>query len=358
MSRTQTPVSRPAVPGTEGGALAPRRRGALVAGLTAFAVVAGLGAAWLLRGSGGHDTAPPSGPSRLVVVAVRADPEPLLAVVGSIGKLAPAAVVIPAQTVLTIPGHGDGTAGDAAALPGRSLATTVSNALGAWIDHFAVTDAAGLGRIIDREGGIQIELPGTGGASPSTVTFSGSQVVEYLSGTEGPERVQRWQQVLGGLLARRVSIEEGELAEVDDVRAVERLLAGARGASVQTLPVTKIPGGLLRPDGGGVRGLMASAFGLPDRAPVAVIVLNGSGAPGVGEAVAERLVPAGFRIVSSDNAARFNHGVTSIVVTSEADRALAERVREALGVGEITISGLPSGLGDVTIVVGKDFASG
>ncbi|MBI2238325.1 MAG: LCP family protein [Actinobacteria bacterium] len=365
MTRTRSTYAGPS--GTRMGrraARSRRRRGgamAALAALAALAVVAASGLVWLVRGSGGSGSPPPTGPSRLLVLAVRADPEPLVAIVGARGEPEPAAVVVPAGMFLTIPGQGDGTVADAAALPGPSLAATLSNAVGAWIDHYAVAGEAGLAGMVDRAGGIRVELAAPTGPSPSappTATLSGEQVVGYLSGTEGAERLERWRRVLDGLLAEPVAVEASDLADVDDLDTVAGFLAAARGADAAALPVTEVTGGLLLPDEDAVRALMAAAFGVPDRAPVPVIVLNGSGAPGVGQAVAEALVPSGFRIVDSGNAASFDHRITSILAATEDDLAAAERVRDLLGVGEVTVSGLPSGLGDVTIVVGRDFASG
>ena len=37
------------------------------------------------------------------------------------------------------------------------------------------------------------------------------------------------------------------------------------------------------------------------------------------------------------------------------DRDAAEGAQAALGVGNVSVSGAPTGVGDVTIVVGKDF---
>jgi hypothetical protein len=85
-----------------------------------------------------------------------------------------------------------------------------------------------------------------------------------------------------------------------------------------------------------------------------VIVLNGSGLPGVGELVAERIVPGGFRIVVSENAANFDHEETLVVVGSPDDVVLGERVRDLLGTGSVNVS-LSSGIAPVTVVVGKDF---
>ncbi len=87
---------------------------------------------------------------------------------------------------------------------------------------------------------------------------------------------------------------------------------------------------------------------------VPVIVLNGSGVPGVGELVAEHIVPGGFRIVVSENASNFDHVETLVVVGSADDVALGDRVRDLLGTGGVSVS-VSSGIAPVTIVVGKDF---
>ena len=83
-------------------------------------------------------------------------------------------------------------------------------------------------------------------------------------------------------------------------------------------------------------------------------MLNGSGVPGVGELVAERIVPGGFRVVVSENAATFDHDETLVVVGSADDVGLGERVRDLLGYGSVNVS-VSSGIAPVTIVVGKDF---
>jgi hypothetical protein len=138
---------------------------------------------------------------------------------------------------------------------------------------------------------------------------------------------------------------------------VADLLDAARGASVTVLPAEEVPGGLLRTEPGTIRQVVTAAFGVADREVRPVIVLNGSGVPGVGEPVAERLIPGGFRLVVSENASSFDHETTLVVVPSEGRRALGERVRDLLGVGEVQVAGPASGLADVTVVVGKDFSA-
>jgi polyisoprenyl-teichoic acid--peptidoglycan teichoic acid transferase len=90
---------------------------------------------------------------------------------------------------------------------------------------------------------------------------------------------------------------------------------------------------------------------------VRVQILNGNGAPGIGEQVASELVGEGFRVVLSGNADRLDYAETLIVIyesTPEAQES-AERVRDLLGVGEVQVSVQPQGIVDLTIVVGKDF---
>jgi hypothetical protein len=83
-------------------------------------------------------------------------------------------------------------------------------------------------------------------------------------------------------------------------------------------------------------------------------VLNGNGLPGTGEAVAELIIPGGFRVAVSQNASAFDHAETLIVVGSPHDVALAERVRDLLGVGSVSVS--VGWIAPVTIVDGKDFS--
>jgi hypothetical protein len=100
---------------------------------------------------------------------------------------------------------------------------------------------------------------------------------------------------------------------------------------------------------------LVDAFAGPDGEAVGVIVLNGNGVPGIGERVAEKVLPGGFRVVVSENASNFDHDETLVVVGSPDDVALAERVRDLLGVGSVSVS-VGSGIAPVTVVVGKDFA--
>jgi len=124
---------------------------------------------------------------------------------------------------------------------------------------------------------------------------------------------------------------------------------------VQELPAVLGQGGALRPDPEAADRLVVRLFGLA-AAPTSVVVMNASGSPAAAELVAERLLPAGFRLVVSSDAEAFP--TTAIVASTHGDRATAEQVRELLGVGEVVVSRVPSGLGEVTVMIGEDLGNG
>ena len=282
-------------------------------------------------------------PSELGLLVVDTVAGPLTAVVGSGRSRAPVALVVPSRVDLTIPGQGDGTMAGAGDLPGRQAATAAANLLGVWITHHATLGVAELENVVDRAGGIEV-----GGT-----TLSGTETVASLSGNA---REQVWPATLEAVL-RVAWWEPRDVRVADSPSAMADLLDAARGASVAVLPAEEVPGGLLRTDPEVVRQTVTAAFGVADREVLPVIVLNGSGVPGIGEAVAERLIPGGFRVVVSENASSFDHATTLVVVPSEAHRSLGERVRDLLGVGQVQVAGPASGLADVTVVVGKDFGA-
>jgi hypothetical protein len=278
----------------------------------------------------------------LTLLVVRTKVGPFAAVVGSTGS-ADGALVVPPGTWMTIPGAGEGTVRDAMALPSRQAATAIANLLGTWVDHYAVLGTGRLAAAIDRSGGITV----------GDEVMSGDEVGELLE-TSGDGATSAFQLVVGGLLGDGVAWQESDLADADAPTTVLETLAAAGGAPVAALPVSEAADGVVQPDLDAMPATLAGVFGGPERPVVGVIVLNGSGVPGVGELVAERLVPEGFRVVVSENASDFDHRETLVVVGSADDVALGERVRDLLGTGSVNVS-VASGIAPVTIVVGKDF---
>jgi LytR cell envelope-related transcriptional attenuator len=345
------------------GAVVRRRRAAVVlaAVVTVAAgvyVISRLGDA-----AGGGDTglAPAVGSrptSELLVLQVVGTEDPLLALVGSrIGDRAPSFFTVPFDLSLTAPGQGDIAATEVAALDPEAVRVAVSNTFGAWAEHVAVLDLEGLAAVVDRGGGLRVRVPGfyvtdVGDLGPGFVRLSGEQVAALLTvEDEGAEA--RWAAVVQALLQRPAQIHEEDLAASDGVAGVRRVLRGARGAAVALFPTTSVAGSVTVPLQPDLDRAVAQRFGVTS--PVPVIVQNGAGTPGLGEGVAAAVLPLGFRVVLSQNADVFGYERTRIIANSEDALADARRIRRALGVGRVGVSQVPSGLGDITIIVGEDF---
>jgi hypothetical protein len=143
------------------------------------------------------------------------------------------------------------------------------------------------------------------------------------------------------------------------LRGLARVPGSARTLGV--LPVARVAGDdseLSEVVEDEARELLALAgVGPPVKERVPVQVLNGNGAPGIGQAVGEELVGHGFEIVLSGNAHRLDQPRTLIIAHDESAEALetARRARELLGVGKVQVSARPQGIVTLTVVVGKDF---
>jgi hypothetical protein len=218
-------------------------------------------------------------------------------------------------------------------------------------------DLAQLGRVVDRAGGISANLPDAyplGGTvlGPGKTPMTGDQVVSFLHANTDDVDL-RWAAVLEGLLEVAPGLTQDDLAETDDATASSATLQSASGAEVQVAPTQVVGGTVLVASQPEFDELVGRIFGTP--VPVRALVQNGSGTPGIGEAVGRDLIPAGFRIVLSENASTFDHATTTITATGDAHVDDADAAKRALGVGDVQVTQVPSGLADVTIVVGRDF---
>ena len=246
---------------------------------------------------------------------------------------------------------------DVSHLPGPGMRLALSNLVGAWADHWLVTDLDRLAAFVDRSGGLnanlaQIFVIGTRRARTGPDDLDGAQVRAMLS-TQGAEAEAAWGAVLTALLAHPPALGRSDVAGTDDLSAAQRVLDDSAGAAVIPVPTATVAGSTLiaaQPD---LDELMTKTFDTSP--PVSVIVQNGSGFAGVGALVARKILPEGFRVVVSENASSFDHAVTTIVANGAKNIPPARRLRRALGVGLIRLSRVPSGIGDITVVVGKDF---
>jgi LytR cell envelope-related transcriptional attenuator len=272
-------------------------------------------------------------------------------ILASGGGIEPVAVGVPTHTVVSIPGHGLGTVADAARTGDAQLvSTTVQNVLQVGFDADVATTTADLRALIDRAGGIDI----------GTEHLTGRQAIAYLLGgeEESPElRFLRWQEIVGGLLASLENRPDALQGIVPEEALPVFVAVASSETDVLELPVQDVGAGLARPVPESVAALVAERFVVAGQtgSEVRLVVLNGNGIPGIGEAVTRALVPAGFRLVSSQNAPAFDVKTTTIVASTEEFLDEARLARELLGVGDVYLGEQPTGVADVSVVIGRDF---
>jgi polyisoprenyl-teichoic acid--peptidoglycan teichoic acid transferase len=323
----------------------------------------------------------------------RADLVMLLAVSRTTGQ--GTIVLVPPNVLAEVPGEGLLRLGDTLRDGDASLLElSLANLLGLHLDGAASISDRGWATLFNRIGGLTLDVPTqlveVGDDGERTVRFQpgvqqldGQRVAAFLTFRQATEselqRLPRVQQVLEALLDRMA--EEPDLA--DRLFDGDMLLAGADAAEarfiLESLAAARA-NDLLE-----VRSLQVSSVGSGDQVSYRINearveamiderlaesrpstageggrrlqVLNGNGIPGVGQQVAERLRPGGFRLVESGNAASFDVPATRIIIyRDDPDQLRAAReVQELLGVGQIEVSEVPVSVVDITIIVGRDF---
>ena len=344
-----------------------RRRTLLFEVLAGVVVVVLVG--WFLVSRGGGEAATasktpssagPTGPSRLLSLSIPGTVMPHLAVIGTTSDDRPgAAFPIPMEMTTVVPGQGESETAQVSQLPGAAIQVALSNTIGTWTEGYAVITLRQFSVIVDREGGIAVDLPlpvttDVGVLGPGEATLTGAQVRALLT-VPGDQAPTYWAQVLEGLLAAPPTLQAGDLAASNGMLLVQQILDGATGSHALAFPTKVVAGTVTVAAQPELDDAVTEAFGT--EAPVPAIVQNGNGAPGVGEDVGRRIIPAGFRIVLSQNAVTFDVPTTSVFANGDANLADAQAARKALGVGKVGVSQVPSGIGDITIVVGKDFTA-
>jgi hypothetical protein len=277
----------------------------------------------------------------------RPDGPTFVAVLAGGGEEAPLALAIPAETITSVPGH-DVVSVEQAAESGDAvlMGTVIENLVGVHVQDSLITPSDEVAEVVDAVGSIRVDGR----------TMGPPAVVRYLDGAPVgvPEGLFRWQVVLAELLpaARPAELE----AIPEELRGVFRASAG-KPVEVIGLPVSDVGSGVVVPDQEAVAALVAERFGgeASPAGKVRLVLLNGNGTPGIGAEVARVLVPEGFRVVESGNAKSFDMPQTLIIAASEEVLPHARKARLLLGVGRLLLGEQPTGLADVTIVIGEDF---
>ena len=305
----------------------------------------------------GTDPTRARGPSELAVLSVVGGPNPLIAVVGVHEDRPAAALVLPAGVTVVAPGQGETTIDGVAALPASSMRVAVSNAIGGWVEHYGTVEISDIAAVVEETGAVvtlaePVTLDGVDFPA-GEATFTADQAEAYLS-EGGDVAATRWAEVVQAVLAAE-ALHADIVGDSEDPEAFVDVLRGAAEAVVEIAPVAPVADTASVFDQPATDELVHELFGT--RAATPIVVQNGNGEPNVGEAVAELLLPEGFRVVLSQNADTFRYRETEIAATAGEHADEAQRVRELLGVGRVVVSQVPSGLADITIVVGRDFTA-
>ena len=301
---------------------------------------------------------------------------------------------VPPSTVADVPGHGSFGVGEAFAFGDAALVgVTLENLLGIRIDEVVdLTEdqwAALLGHVGPYEIDVASRLRAPEEEGGQLRFEAGPQVLdaerlaEYLvirtDGESELDVLPRVQRVLQGLLdefaddpdrAAQVFTEAAPVLGAQDAELARDLFVGLAEArahdrlAMRTLPVSPLAADrtdAYRVDAERLERLIDDrlAASRPDEeagAGRSLQILNGVGTPGIGQAVAERLQPGGYRVLLTGNADDFNYGTTRIVIYDDGREhlAVARDIQERLGVGEVERSGMPQSVVDVTIIVGAD----
>jgi LytR cell envelope-related transcriptional attenuator len=303
-------------------------------------------------------TVPPGAKARLLTLDVVGGSAPYLAVMGTDAQGSrPAAIPIPHDLTLVVPGQGETKASDVAKLLGPSVQVGLSNELGVWTQTYVVMTVQQLGGVVSRMGGLEVNLPAAvatpdGVLGPGDTTLSGVQT-EALLKVKAGDPDDRWNALLTGLMAAPPTLERADVQAVNSLGAAQRTLSATQAGEVLPIPIETVAGSTFVAQQPETDHLVQSTWNT--RAPIPAIVQNGNGAADVSEAVARKILPAGFRVVISENAQSFDVPKTSVISNGVAHAAEARRAQKALGIGQVQISSLSSNVGDITVVVGKDF---
>jgi hypothetical protein len=282
-------------------------------------------------------------------------------------------LLVPVATQLDVPSEGTSVLADISTADGGTLLTnSVENEVGVRIGRTVILDDAGLTAALGPAAPIAITLADpVGFADRSTKYRQGAQQVSAAQASElmsAPESVNELDRlvvvaaVIDGWMDRLRDASIGKVTRALQP-ALKPLVAAsdASGRRIDTVPVTSIATGGgerfdVRP--GELSAILRRAFphsqlGERGRRP-RVEILNGTGALGVAQAVALKVVPAGGQVTLTNNLPGFGLRKTQVVYADDAWRSAAQRLLDAMGCGSLRKTDKDIGVADVSILVGSD----
>ena len=297
----------------------------------------------------------------------------------------PLLVLLPQDLLVAVPGFGEFRLVDALTFEGPELvALAITNEFGIRIDAVAALPSGAV------QGGLlaplTVDVPvalfqetdegvvRTVAAGPNELT---PFLVEHLLVTLGEGDLFDWVQRQGAAWDSIIDAIAAEPAIADRLTAdagsggpaaadLLVTVAGGEETLVATLPVSRAESST------GISSLIATTDQVdeflvqrlghlllrPEGRP-RVEVLNGNGRIGTTAPVAATLIRAGFRLLKTDNADNFDYEQTIVVAQGERSESWAREVVDLLGRGVLFLEvQAPSGVVDVSIIVGHDIPSG
>jgi hypothetical protein len=291
-------------------------------------------------------------------------------------------VVFPPELTATVPGYGDFKLEDTVRFEDAALtALTLSNILGIRIDATVGIDTDQLALALGSP--LTVDLP-TDAVVPSgdggTILAERGQaqlqpsVVAAVLATQGDSDPLTWLERQGAVWeaifasdqrAQFIDALSGFAGAGEDAGIPLRAVAAGAPVSVGSPPVTGI--GIGTDEQLVLRGADADAFvasrldhlALRDGERPRVEVLNGNGLPQTTRLVAETLVKRGFRVIRTDNADSFDYRDSRVIAQGRGNRLPGAEIVGLLGVGQLELEvRAPSGVVDVSIIVGEDIPIG
>ncbi len=307
---------------------------------------------------------------------------------------------IPRDSRVDIPGYGVGKINSANYLGGAALAAlTVSQTLGnVPVDRYVRINVNGFGELIDALGGVEVVVPKPLKYRDDSQRLyidlpagrqklDGAKAIQYMRYRDAEYgdvgRVQRQQALIRALKEQKLNV--GTLTRLPEILRVlrhnidtnlsinEMLALGGFAADLDRsrVDLLLLPGRfseagefplsywLLEPEA--IRRLMATHFGLPAAAPLApaptelrVTVQDTVGSADGVLAAQQVLQEAGY--VHLQTVAPLPTPLPQTqIVAQNGDRLLAAKIRDRLGVGEVTVEATGDLRSDVTVRLGQDW---
>lgn len=219
--------------------------------------------------------------------------------------------------------------------------------------------------------GAFVEVPGQGferigdsykaGADVSVSTvqnYLGVPFDYYIVVDDGLYKQMVKDQDVSGMLAAVVA-SNLTAKELEELGETLKTVPG-KNVGLAPLPVRSVNIGNMtyyEPQREQIADLLYSWWGVKGGASAEVpraIIYNGAGSPGIAGVAARELIKAGFRVVDTGNADRFDYAKTQIVIL-RGDPGAAARVQDILGTGEIVTKQASQDITDVIVIVGRDY---